>query len=144
VGLFKDGWDEMLSALNGKNCQEFFCDHGFNREKVLGTLKGTEYRFLPLPRGPKAGAQTNPPDSVFINTEGLYITADSGAVTLGNERYNLVNNSNVRALILLHELGHQLGIFPADVGSADLDARNAAHSIEILKHCFPLYSFPVR
>ena len=45
----------------------------------------------------------------------------------------------MRGMILLHELGHELGIFPADREDAEL---NAHHSLLIIRNRFPIYSMP--
>lgn len=138
IGKFKNGWDEMLSALNRKDCRNFFCEHGASPDKVTNTLSNTEYLFEPL-GDEDIGAQTNGPDSVFINSKGIFVTGSDGYITLGHQRFNLHDPSNVAALILLHELGHQLGFWGPDKGSPD----NAAHSVDILRKCFTANSFPV-
>ena len=135
LNLFHDGWDDMLNRLNNKNCHKFFCDHGFSPQRVLQTLQGTHYGFQSL-GNPDTGAATTPYGSVVINTDGLFVTADSGTVTLGKMRCRLGNDSDVRGMILLHELGHQLGIFGEDAGP-DLAPQNTAHSLDIINHCFP-------
>jgi len=78
---------------------------------------------------------TNPDGPVYINLNGIFVTAEDGHVTIARKRCNLGNPSNVRGFILLHELGHQLGIFGKDAGP-DLQDQNAAHSMDIINHCF--------
>jgi RHS repeat-associated protein len=139
--MLEDGMDTALHALNGKDCRALFCGHGAD---PVERLKRTKYYFFDL-GDETVGAETPPGgdmDMVLINSKGLFVTANSGIVTFGKARYDLGMNSNVRAMILLHELGHQLGIFPPDAGKSLQDQRNA-HSIDVVKHCFPLYTVPI-
>ena len=136
--MLKDGMDTALNALNGKDCKALFCGHGADPAKVL---QSTIYQFYALSKE-SSGAETLPGYLVYINTKGVFVTADSGIVTFGSTRYDLQNSSNVRAMVLLHELGHELGMFGADAGDNLLDENNA-HSIDVIKHCFPLYILPV-
>jgi hypothetical protein len=96
----------------------------------------TEYRFVTLPQGPGTGAQTPDSTHVQINIAGVYMTAIGGGIRLPNGfTCNLGSVTNVRALVLLHELGHQLsGItgFTPDVDRATY----SAHSMRIIKACF--------
>jgi len=116
VHLFRNGWDETLTVLNHKDCKKFFCDHGADPARILQTLQSTEYRFLSLPGGSDIGAQTNSPTSVFINIDGPFVTNTDGKIALGGQAYDLHDQDNVQALILLHELGHQLGILERTLG----------------------------
>src|SRR5579862_2732706 len=88
------------------------------------------------PPAPGAGAQTVDPTNVQINSLGLYMTAANGGIRLPNGfTCNLGSVTNVRAFILLHELGHQLS---GNTGfTPDVDAAtNSAHSMRIIKACF--------
>jgi RHS repeat-associated protein len=134
VHLFNDGWDNMLHHLDQKDCRKFFCSHGDNPQKVLNTLQNTSYRYASL--DPTSGAVTFPGGTVFINSGGLFVSASSGKVTIGSLHCNVGNDSDIRGLILLHELGHELGIFGADSGP-ELAGENAAHSMDIINSCFP-------
>lgn len=130
IRLFDDGWRSAMSALKGRDCRRFFGD------AVAETMRATEYRFLTLPQGPTVGAQTNGPRSVFINAEGLFVTASDGRITLDRRGYDLWSADRVRAMILLHELGHQLKLFGPDAGP-ELRAENARHSLDVIAACVP-------
>jgi len=137
-GPFADGFAEALNRLNNTNCAEQFepsCHEG--RENTGSTqMQNTTYRFVPLPQGAGAGAQTVDPTNVQINSLGLYMTAVNGRIRLPNGfTCDLGNVTNVRAFILLHELGHQLS---GNTGfTPDVDAAtNSAHSMRIIKACF--------
>lgn len=140
VRLFNDGWRVAAKALERKDCAAFFAAHGAPAPRPVETMARTEYRFLALPQGATVGAQTNSEGSVFINTSGLFVTAEGGGIALNGRSYELGDASAVRAMILLHELGHQLGLFGPDSGPA-LRAQNARHSQDILDHCVPARPF---
>jgi hypothetical protein len=86
---------------------------------------------------PSTGAATVGPTDVFINTGGLYMTAKGGGIKLPNGfKCNLGSPTNVKAFILLHELGHQLKENTGFTTDADDAATNSAHSLRIIKACF--------
>jgi RHS repeat-associated protein len=137
-GPFADGFAEALNRLNNTNCAEQFEPSCHQGPYTTGAnqMQNTTYRFPPL--APGVGAQTpaDDPNTVFINRAGLFMTAENGTITLPNgSMCNLGSITNVRAFILLHELGHQLS---ANTGfTNDLDgATNSAHSMTIIKECF--------
>lgn len=132
--VFADGWREAVSALGRKDCQAYFAAHGAPAPKPLEAMLKTDYRFLKLHGGGGVGAQTNGPDSVFINTDGAFVYAADGKISLNGKKIDLYEPSRVRAMIFLHELGHELGIFGADA-AAELQAENAAHSLDIIGNC---------
>jgi hypothetical protein len=137
-GPFSDGFNEALNRLNNTRCAEQFepsCHEG-PYSPGANQMRNTEYRFVPLPQGAGAGAQTVDPTHVQINSGGLYMTARGGGIRLPNGfTCNLGSVTNVRAFILLHELGHQLS---GNTGfTPDVDAAtNSAHSMRIIKACF--------
>ena len=138
-GPFSDGFNEALNRLNNTNCAEQFepsCHEGpYNTG--ANQMRNTTYRFLNL-GSPSTGASTPPGGGqVFINTIGLYMTATGGGIRLPNGfTCNLGNVTNVRAFILLHELGHELSGNTGFTTDADDAARNSAHSLRIIKACF--------
>jgi hypothetical protein len=137
---FKDGWDEMISVLaHASNCAKFFADNGHSVNEVAASLQATNYKVYPFKKEDNIGAKTLGPVDVEINADGLFLTATDGKITLNRRRYDLSQVSYVRGMILLHELGHELGIFPADREDAELNAR---HSLTIIRNCFPMYSMP--
>ena len=137
-GPFADGFAEALNRLNNTNCAKQFepsC-HGGPETTGATQMQNTTYRFVPLPQGSGAGAQTADPTNVQINSLGLYMAAANGGIRLPNGfTCNLGSVTNVRAFILLHELGHQLS---GNTGfTPDVDAAtNSAHSMRIIKACF--------
>ena len=138
---FKDGWDEMINVLaHSSNCAKFFAENGHPAEEVGAVLAATDYKVYSFVKGEESiGAKTLGPADVEINADGLFLTAKDGKISLNRQNYDLFQLSNVRGMILLHELGHELGIFPADRGNAEL---NAHHSLTIIQNCFPMYSRP--
>jgi RHS repeat-associated protein len=137
-GPFSDGFNEALNRLNNARCAEQFepsCHEGpYNTGP--NQMRNTTYRFLNL-GSPSTGASTADATNVFINTTGLYMTAKGGGIRLPNGfRCNLGNVTNVRAFILLHELGHQLKGNTGFTTDVDDAATNSAHSMRIIKACF--------
>ena len=105
--------------------------------EVLGTLANTQYRIVPFDRG--GALATMAPNSVFINTMGAFFWPPSGdgLITFGlpasGANITLAAGS-ARALLLLHELGHQVGVlFTPD---ADNAIANEANTRRILQQCF--------
>ena len=136
---FSDGFAEALNRLNSTRCAEQFessCHEGAETNGA-NQMKNTEYRFVPLPQGAGTGAQTVGPSNVQINSVGLFMSATSGKIRLPNGvTFDLGSPTNVRAFIMLHELGHQMkGVtgFTDDVDATT----NAAHSMRIINACFP-------
>ncbi len=135
--LFNEGWAAATRALRSQRCEALFRSRGAPAGAALAALRATEYRFLALPQGESVGAQTNGPASVFINTKGVYVTAVDGDITLDNRRYELWDGAEgVRAMVLLHELGHEMGLFGPDSGSAR-QSENARHSLDVIDACVP-------
>jgi RHS repeat-associated protein len=137
-GPFSDGFNEALNRLNNTRCADQFeppCHEGPDNTGA-NQMRKTEYRFDALPQGPGTGAQTVDSTHVQVNSLGLYMTARGGGIRLPNGfTCNLGSVTNVRAFILLHELGHQLSGntgFTPDVNAAT----NSAHSMRIIKTCF--------
>ena len=138
---FKNGWDEMINVLaHGSSCAKFFADNGHPVSEVAASLGATNYKVYLFKKGEDGiGAKTLGPVDVEINAAGIFVTATDGKITLNRRGYDLAEVSNVRGMILLHELGHELGIFGADRENAEL---NAHHSLLIIQNCFPMYSRP--
>lgn len=135
---FADGFAEALNRLNSTRCAEFFEGSCHEQPYFTGSnqMRRTEYRFAPLPRGRGTGAQTVDSTHVQINSLGLYMTARNGRISLPDgSTYDLGSAVNVQAMILLHELAHQL---ESNTGfTDDLDAEtNSAHTLAIIKACF--------
>jgi RHS repeat-associated protein len=148
---------QMLALTNGLNnalthtdqvdCATFYA--GGDDDPSLATanvLENTTYRLLRLPQGPGGtsppGAETADRTNVFINTAGAFFTAAPSAngtvtVTMPNTAgvpmsSTFANTATLQGFILLHELGHQMGVFGADTNAAT----NGANSQAVLDHCF--------
>jgi hypothetical protein len=107
--------------------------------QLSNILMNTTYTFAPLPSG--TGAETFSVNQVTISTSGSFFSPP----TLGNVVFVQLPNpqgeqiqvgfSSVamnQAFLLLHELGHQTGVLPAD----EDDAQNGTNSANILTNCF--------
>ena len=136
---FSDGFKEALRLINQSDCKKFFTCESGGKDPVRA-LNDSTYDFAKLPQGPGVGAQTNVPPrepghvDVDINTDGVFVTGDSGIATFaGGHRVDAGELNDLRAIILLHELGHQLGIFPADTDAS----LNWNHTLKIIQHCAP-------
>jgi hypothetical protein len=114
-------------------------------DKAMTTLGNTNYRVIPLGaptldasgRATATGAGTVGPNDVFINSQGFFFdqnvfVAASGAFAYFDFGTGLSGN-DWGALLLLHELGHQTGVFKPDAGSSSL---NSAQTQSVLDNCF--------
>ena len=107
--------------------------------QLATTLSNTTYTFsnsLPFntaAQTTEGGNQVTINSSAFMSGgSGLYTattTNSQGQVT----NYLFTNSATVDALTLLHELGHETGVLPADVTDA---SQNAANTADIVKNCF--------
>lgn len=137
-GPFADGFAEALNRLNNTNCAEMFepsCHEG-PYATGANAMQNTTYRFIDL--NPRIGAETlEGGETVVINPLGRYFGPQNGTVRLPNGTIcNLGSITNVRAFILLHELGHQLSTNTGFTNDKDDAATNSAHSMRIIKSCF--------
>ncbi len=134
-------WAHIVSNAN---CMSFLT--GNSAETYLTAVTGlgsilsnTTYSFAPLLGG--TAAQTFSVNQVTINTSGSFFSPP----TLGNAVFVRMPNSQgqqalvgfssvsqLDAFILLHELGHQTDVLPAD----ENDAQNGTNSADILTNCF--------
>lgn len=138
ITAFNEVFAEALNRINQKGCRQFLCKNKKGLDPA-SVLNGTEYRILPLPDSSKTGAQTNGQASVFLNSNGpffgrtttLYIPSDQPNITT-KRQVPFGSTAAMRAFILLHELGHQIGLFPADL----FPFINGRHSLRVLENCF--------
>jgi hypothetical protein len=141
IKAFNKALEELKKRLDKEKCAAFFG----GKDKALATINGAEYRFLPLGE-PKVdrntgevsvvGAATNSATSVFVNTQGPFLNQNmfvpgAGLKTL--DFHSGLRGASFDALILLHELGHQLGIFGPDKDKPDL---NRKYTQQVLDACF--------
>ena len=138
-----NGLNNALSHTDQVDCATFYA--GGDDDPSLATakvLEGTMYRLVLLPQGPGTGAQTINLTNVMINTAGAFFNARAnanGTVTVGMPNaagvqtlFTFAGVSTFEAFMLLHELGHQVGVFGADMNAA----ANGANSQAVLDHCF--------
>ena len=94
------------------------------------------------PPSTTAGAQTNSINSVWINQIGPFFKSNT-TTFIPWDRKDLTGNREVtfssasgetmRAFFLLHELGHQVGVFGSDTSFPYI---NGQHSLKVLENCF--------
>lgn len=138
---FNAGFAEAIKRLQDVNCRKLYCKSKLDPGQAL---KDTHYRFLPFTNDPTAGAATNPDGSVFLNTNGPFFnnSTDGNGTTVfvpdpSPQISALVpttfgSSAQLGAFLLLHELGHELGIFPPDTNKSI----NGSNSRKVLEHCF--------
>jgi RHS repeat-associated protein len=138
-----NGLNNALSHTDQVDCATFYAGGDEDPSlAVAGVLENTLYRLLALPQGPGTGAQTVDLTDVFINTAGAFFNAGAnanGTVTVGmpnaagvQTAFTFANVSTFDGFVLLHELGHQMGVYGADVDAA----ANGTNSQAVLDHCF--------
>ena len=142
---FLKGLQEAEKRLQKADCAKLF---GKLAADLVTMLENTEYQVLAFKNGaPKydsatgettvTGAQTNSPTSVFINEKGpffnnrMFVIGKSGLQTL--DANSGLHGKEFSALLLLHELGHQTGIFGSDAGNQKL---NDQYTQQVRKACF--------
>jgi len=134
--------DALLRLLNIPACHDALTtsDHD-----ATATLEDTVYRVLDL-GNTHTGAQTVTSSSVFINSTGAFfatpdaeghVTVTIPSATPGgpSTQITFLSQASVDAFILLHEVGHQTGLFGEDAGDS-LEQVNAQHSWLVLTNCF--------
>jgi RHS repeat-associated protein len=104
---FTQGLKQAQKRLRRKGCGNFYGGQG------AATLSATQYSFEPLPLN--VGAATVSAFNVFLNSDpnGPYMNPPSSFLGVSGA-------NNIRGLIFLHELGHQLAnttLFIPDAGS---------------------------
>jgi RHS repeat-associated protein len=114
---FNSGFAAAKAALAKRSCAKLFGGKGAD------ALDATQYRFVTLP-SPKQWAQTQQGGStVFINPQGAFMNF---ATIVGNTKLygRTWTADSIRALIILHELGHELNILQADGNNETLSGQN--------------------
>jgi RHS repeat-associated protein len=117
-------------------------------ENALNILAGTEYRYVELPQGQATrlpdgsfsarGAQTIDTHHVQINSFGpflnqtLLVVTPSGVVS-HTFTFEGLSGTSFQSLLLLHELGHQTGVFQSD---ANNPALNTQQTQQVYDACF--------
>jgi hypothetical protein len=139
---FERAYRAAFDRLGRRSCADFFG----GRDAAGRVLGATEYRVLALGRprvNPQTGdvsvvgAQTNGADSVFVNSQGpffnnqMVVPGRSGVQAL--DFGSGLRGADFGALLLLHELGHQVGLFGRDAHDPDLNQR---YTRAVLNACF--------
>jgi hypothetical protein len=127
-GALNEGLVAAQQVLIQSGCREFY---GGNGARVLSA---TRYRFLDL-YNRDTGAATQGINSVFINSNGPYMTYNPAPGRAGPFG-RFWTQPTFRAFILLHELGHQLSPITGFRPDANDRALNEAQSGLVLSHCF--------
>lgn len=111
----------------------------------LETLQATHYRILPMgaptydPNSRQVrvtGAATVSWNSVFINSQGPLFNMRPnvpGAPAVTLDMGTGLGQTEFAALLLLHELGHQVGLFRSDAKDAALNRR---YTQAVIYNCF--------
>jgi hypothetical protein len=136
---------EAEKRLTNPDCASLY---GKSSTDLINMLENTEYRVLPFAEGgPKydpntgetkvTGAGTYSPTSVFINEKGnffnnrMFVPGKTGIQTL--DFHTGLVGKQFSALLLLHELGHQVGLFGPDAKNQKL---NEQYTRQVKKACF--------
>ena len=121
---------------------------GSNSPGNLGVLENmiadTEYTIKPFTGKDTGEAASTNPDNVFdvtLNSNGPFFETPNGNLTATSYGPNAAGAdvpftfgsvAVLEAAIILHELGHEVGVLPSDVDPAV----NGQNSASILQNCF--------
>jgi RHS repeat-associated protein len=146
IQLFKNAFDNAVNRLKSKKeCAKLFG----GLQKALNTLNSATYRLFDEPPSlmyqngkwvPQVtGAATYPGNMVTINISGPFFNGPDLKMS-GNRSFRAdlgtgLKGNDLAALLLLHELGHQVGKWGKDAGVGDRDA-NLEHSKKVDEACF--------
>ncbi|HEU4386304.1 MAG TPA: hypothetical protein VFV34_00805, partial [Blastocatellia bacterium] len=140
---FNERFDAALKRLEDPNsdCAKLFG----GKDKAINALQNASYSYQNLGMGKVdqdgrlhvTGAATFG-NTVFINTFGPFRNPTILVQTVSGVRPQTANQGlnnpvDVGALILLHELGHLLGIFKPDANNSEL---NQAQTQQVIDACF--------
>ena len=134
------GYQEALSRLSNPECASMFNPDGGYAD-ALETLVGTSYRILDLGKQ-TTGANTVDSSNVFINSKGAFFNQTLQDPATGKFTYydfgTGLTGAAWDALLLLHELGHQTGVFGPDAaGTPGVNpGQNRMNTQSVLDHCF--------
>ena len=143
---FKDAFDEAVDRLKKKkDCAKLFG----GLQNALNTLNSATYRLFndPIKTTYKdgkfvpsvTGAMTASGNTVFINLAGPFFNGPDLKIS-GNRSFKAdfgtgLKGTDLAALLLLHELGHEIGKWGSDAGVGDKD-KNLEHTMAAYKACF--------
>lgn len=136
--------DALRHLMNSQGCANLFAPASgwLAIPTAVSALAGTTYRLLALDKT-TTGAQTVDASNVFLNTTGAFFTAQpdsNGQInfnipspTSGSQTSTVsLSAADFGAFILLHELGHEMGVFGPDLTSTV----NGSNSWQVLEDCF--------
>lgn len=140
-----NGFKDALERVSSKpDCAGFFVASTFDHDlsAASNALEDTTYRIISLPSA-GFGAATMGPGDVFINSNGSFFITGNGSIVAtmpdsqGKATQILFGSTTAfEGFILLHELGHEMGVFGKDAGYPGADAVNGSNSKSILDNCF--------
>jgi hypothetical protein len=135
--------NDALSHTSQADCGELFFPG--DEDPSLTTseaLEATTYWVEPL--NPGVGAQTVNANTVFLNSNGAFFNAGANAngtvsVRMPNANgvfrvFTFANLATLEGFLILHELGHQVGLYGPDVNRA----ANGQNSQLVLSNCFTM------
>jgi RHS repeat-associated protein len=136
-----NGLNAALAHTDNVDCAMFFAAGDDDPSLAsANVLENTTYRLLPLPSG--TGASTNGLTDVMISTTGAFFNTtpnSNGTVTVlmpnsagVTTSFTFAGTSTLQAFMMLHELGHQMGVYGTDINAAT----NGGNSQGVLDHCF--------
>jgi RHS repeat-associated protein len=137
VSQINAGFAEALNRLGNSDCRKLFCKNKNNLDPKK-VLAATQYEVSQTLQS-STGAATIAQNLVYLGARGIFFTPGTTAnIPSDNPQISTkieINFSSVAdkaAFVLLHELGHQVGIFPPDV----FGFINGRHSLRVLDACF--------
>jgi hypothetical protein len=147
IKVFTNAFNKAVSLLDNEACAKLFG----GKDAALKALYGASYSYrdLGVPiynpdtqtvkvTGAATLSNTNPP-SVYLNTNGpfsnttLLVMTPSGVQSKTVDFKTGMRGAEFGALLLLHELGHLVGIFKADASNAEL---NRQYTQQVQDACF--------
>jgi len=130
------GWVDALNRLKDSSCRKLFCDKHHKLDPA-DLLRKTYYELQSLNGAGEAATMTSM--LVYIDPTGEFFTSKTTAYIPydkkdreGMRSVQFDSVADLDAFILLHELGHQVGIFGPDL----FGFINGGHSLSVLDACF--------
>jgi RHS repeat-associated protein len=152
--MMQEGLTEMVNRLTTVPTCPIFLNHGNPVNalaNVVSTINDTTYFFAPMAKPTwesVLGAGTSQNNKlVVINENGPFVQQQQmigvpGGVRLVTLDFGTgLKGADFKALVLLHELGHQTDIFGPDAANPAL---NHFYTRSILEMCFPEIKLPHR
>jgi hypothetical protein len=123
----KPAFQEAIGKLRDPGCGNFFGGSTY----AMGVMDATLYRFVDLPENPNATAAAPSFHHVLIVPSSAFMTYDARPGQPRPLDRNWNSGADFGALVLLHELGHQVGRFGEDTGIEI----NRRHSRDVIWNC---------